>query len=127
MPVAGIRFHPVLNKSFGRIGTFSGVPEMDPMAYRKRVATTAKAVQSRIKAKQNAPVSPGRFSRKGVGTLRALRAELDIIALGVPLVDDVVDRLDVALGVELQLADHGVPGAGLDGFHHLLRVGAAGL
>src|SRR6267378_815519 len=57
----------------------------------------------------------------------ALGIDLGVVALGVPPVDDVVDRLDVALGVKAHLAEHGVPLAGLDGLHHLLRIGRADL
>src|SRR5207302_7729136 len=59
-------------------------------------------------------------------TSRALRIDLGVVALGVPFVDDVVDLLDVALGIELHLADHRVPGAALDRIHDLLRIGGAG-
>src|SRR5262245_57806178 len=74
------------------------------------------------------PRQTGAFclTRRGRG-LQTLRIDLGVVALGVPLVDDVVDRLDVALGVEAELAEHGVPFAGLDGFHYLLRVGGLGL
>src|SRR5437764_8270820 len=48
-------------------------------------------------------------------SLRSLAGiDFGVVALGVPFVDHVVDLLDVALGIELQLADHGIPGAGLD-------------
>src|SRR6266702_6552576 len=80
-----------------------------------------------VAQKENAPASRGvrkLFERaEGLGTLRI---DLDVVALGVPLVDDIVDLLDVALGVELHLAEHRIPGAGLDRLHHLLRVGRAG-
>src|SRR3954466_430767 len=57
----------------------------------------------------------------------AALADFGVVALGVPFVDDVVDRLDVALGVECHLAQDRVPFAGLDHVHDLLEVGGAGL
>src|SRR5450755_117417 len=63
----------------------------------------------------------------GVLISRTLGVDLRVTALGVPFVDDIVELLDVALGIELQCADHGIPGAGLDGVHHLLRIGGLGL
>src|SRR5262249_5974250 len=69
--------------------------------------------------------APGlRYREGGSG---ALRIELGVVALVVPLVDDIVDLLDVAFAVIFQLAEHGVPRAGLDRLHHLLRIGCAGL
>src|SRR6185503_16191385 len=70
------------------------------------------------------PGEPGRLTGSLVDVAtrsRTLRVDLGVVALGVPLVDDVVDDLDVALGVERELAEHGIPFAGLDGFHDLLR------
>src|ERR1700751_2000530 len=62
--------------------------------------------------------------RKPSGTLLA---HLGIAALVIPLVDDKIELLDVALAVVSDLADHGVPGAGLDGVHHLLRIRGSSL
>src|SRR6266699_4153005 len=53
--------------------------------------------------------------------------DLGVAALVVPLVDYIVELLEVALGIKLQCADHGLPGSGLDRFHDLLRVGGLGL
>ena len=78
-------------------------------------------------SKKNAPANRGVGTSKRERGLRSLRIDLGVVALGVPLVDDVVDHLDVALGVEGELAQHGVPFAGLDGLHDLLRVGGLGL
>src|SRR4051812_15068182 len=85
-------------------------------------------------AKTKRPGEAGAFLSCGEGVsltnpsgLRTLGVDLDVVTLGVPLVDDVVDHLDVALGVERELADHGIPLAALDGLHHLLRIGGAGL
>src|SRR6266851_5567056 len=61
-----------------------------------------------------------------VKALRALRIDLGVVALGVPFIDDIVDLLDVALGVELHLADHRIPLTGLDRIHDFLRIGGAG-
>src|ERR1700737_2201363 len=60
-------------------------------------------------------------------TSRSLWIDLGVVALGVPFIDDIVDLLDVALGIELHLADHSIPRAGLDRIHDFLRIGGAGL
>jgi len=56
----------------------------------------------------------------------SLVSNFGIAALGIPFVDDIIDLLDVALAVELQLADYGVPRSGLDRIHDRLRVSALG-
>src|ERR1700682_6493805 len=64
---------------------------------------------------KNAPANRGVERCESLGeVLRPLRIDLGVVALGVPFVDDIVDRLDVAFGVKTHLAEHGVPFAGLD-------------
>ena len=53
---------------------------------------------------ENAPANRGAACLDRIGSaLRPLRIDLGVVALGVPLVDDIVDLLDVALGVELDI------------------------
>src|SRR5450631_2857534 len=79
------------------------------------------------------PFRPGRIRStacfRGNTSRRSgtLGIDLGVVAVGIPLVDDIVDLLDVALGVEGKLAQHRIPLAGLDRAHDLLRVGGAGL
>src|SRR6266536_2551186 len=72
----------------------------------------------------------GTLSPPGAGRGKGSRrraGELGVAAVLVPLVDDVVDDFDVALGVVGDLAEHRIPGAGLERRRDLLGVGRAGL
>src|SRR6266700_2645226 len=77
--------------------------------------------------KRKRPGEPGRLMAHAMARLRALRVELDVVAFVIPFVDDIVDLLEVALGVDFELAQHRIPCAGLDRAHDLLRIHAAGL
>src|SRR5437764_15209379 len=79
-------------------------------------------------AKQKRPGKTGAFkSRKALQVLRTPGIDLAVIALGVPLVHDIVELLDVAFGIELHLAAHGIAGAGLERVHYFLRFGGSAL
>src|SRR3979409_1950966 len=77
---------------------------------------------------KNAPANRGVGCRNRIyEALRPLRIDLGVVALGVPFVDNIVDLLDVALGIELHLANHRIPRAAFDRIHDFLRIGCAGL
>src|ERR1700739_1475144 len=72
-------------------------------------------------------IRPRPYDRAYDPLLRSLGIDLGVAALGVPFVDDIVDLFDVALGIELHLADHRIPRTGLDRIHDFLRIGGASL